>query len=292
MIRSTPVVSAEMKSRSLRLACADFTFPLLSLDQALDLICSLGFKGVDIGFFAAGGHLDISRELENPRLSARRLLRKLERRGLHLADLFLVPGRSFGEMSPNHPDATMRRRAREQFRQVVEYVRLAGGRHVGGLPGIPWKQERRVDSFERACEELAWRVEHARNHGVVYSVEPHIGSIAPRPRDAERLVNAVPGLTLTLDYTHFTRAGIPDADVEPLLKHASHFHCRGGRKGRLQCSFKDNTIDYTRVLEVMAKVGYRGYIALEYVWSPWEKCNEADTLSETILFRNFFSKPL
>ena len=36
-----------------------------------------------------------------------------------------------------------------------------------------------------------------------------------------------PGLTLTLDYTHFTRLGLPDADVEPLLKVASHFHVRG-----------------------------------------------------------------
>ncbi len=34
-----------------RLACADFTFPLLPHDKSLDLIAMLGFEGVDIGLF-------------------------------------------------------------------------------------------------------------------------------------------------------------------------------------------------------------------------------------------------
>jgi hypothetical protein len=33
--------------------------------------------------------------------------------------------------------------------------------------------------------------------------------------------------------------------------------------------------------------GYRGYLCLEYVWTEWENCNRADTLSETILFRDY-----
>src|SRR4051794_26852684 len=42
--RSNPVMK-------LKLACADFTFPLLSHDHALDLIAILNFQGVDIGLF-------------------------------------------------------------------------------------------------------------------------------------------------------------------------------------------------------------------------------------------------
>ena len=34
-----------------KLACADFTFPLLPHDQALALIAMLEFDGVDIGLF-------------------------------------------------------------------------------------------------------------------------------------------------------------------------------------------------------------------------------------------------
>ncbi len=115
-----------------------------------------------------------------------------------------------------------------------------------------------------------------------------MGSIAPRPRQALRLVESVPGLTLTLDYTHFTRCGLADRQIEPLVPHASHFHVRGARKGRLQAPLKDNTIDYDRVLQVLRGCGYRGYLGIEYVWIDWEHCNEVDNLSETILWRDFF----
>ncbi len=40
-----------------KLACADFTFPLLPHANALDLIAMLGIKGVDIGLFEDRSHL-------------------------------------------------------------------------------------------------------------------------------------------------------------------------------------------------------------------------------------------
>ena len=82
-----------------------------------------------------------------------------------------------------------------------------------------------ADSLARCHAELAWRVERARAAGIVMGVEPHLGSVAASPAAALRLVEAVPGLTFTLDYGHFARAGIPDREVEPLLAHASHFTC-------------------------------------------------------------------
>jgi sugar phosphate isomerase/epimerase len=121
----------------------------------------------------------------------------------------------------------------------------------------------------------------------VFSVEAHVGSLVPKPREAARLVSGVPGLTLTLDYTHFTRIGLPDAEIEPLVQLATHFHVRGARKDRLQASFKDNTIDYARVLSAMRASEYNGFLGIEYVWIDWEHCNESDNLSETILFRDF-----
>lgn len=97
----------------------------------------------------------------------------------------------------------------------------------------------------------------------------------------------MPGRTYSLDYGHFTRAGIPDAQVEPLIAHASYFHVRGARRGSIQATFRDNTIDFSRVVWVMKANGYGGYLSLEYVWNEWGKCNRVDNLSETILFRDY-----
>ena len=272
---------------ALRLSCADFTFPLLPHGHALDLIAALGLQGVDIGLFEARGHLEPSRELKSIGTSARRLRNELARRGLQLADVFLIPGRNFGELAANHPDAAVRRRARTQFERVVEYTVAAGGRHITALPGIAWPNEPRAESFQRSVTELAWRSAHARKSGVTYGVEPHLGSLIARPRDALALAAATPGLTFTLDYGHFTRAGHADRAVEPLLKYTSHFHCRGGNRRRLQAPFEENTIAFGRILRVMRRLGYRGFICLEYVWSEWEWCNGTDNLSETIRFRDF-----
>ena len=60
-------------------------------------------------------------------------------------------------------------------------------------------------------------------------------------------------------------------------------------KGRLQASFKENTIDYGRVLRAMRRTGYSGYIGVEYVWVEWEHCNECDNLSRGRSFSATFS---
>jgi sugar phosphate isomerase/epimerase len=268
-----------------RLACADFTFPQLPHDKSLDLIATLGFEGVDIGLFEGRSHLWPSRVFGDLKKSARELAGKLGDRGLALADLFLQTAPDFVSIAPNHPDAPIRRQARDWFERTIEFALECGGRHVSALPGVHFEGVAEAASWMRCIDELAWRCETAKGQGVTFSVEAHVGSILPTPDSAAQLVRSVPGLTLTLDYTHFTRSGLPDSDVEPLIALASHFHARGARPGRLQASLKENVIDYGRVLDVMRQVGYSGYIGVEYVWIDWEHCNEVDNLSETILMR-------
>ena len=274
-------------TRRLKLACADFTFPLLPHDRVLDLIAMLQFDGVDIGLFEGRSHLWPSAELKSPTKSGNRLCRKLTERGLKCADVFLQMNPSFTPYAINHPEAARRRSARDWFVRTLDYAATAGAKHVTTLPGVRFETEARSVSWERTRHELAWRTEQAQRRRIVFGVEAHVGSIAPDPQAALRLVRDVPGLTLTLDYTHFTRVGLPDSASEPLIPHASHFHARGASKGRLQAAFPSNTIDYARVVRLMRRADYRGYLGVEYVWIEWEHCNEVDNLSETIQMRDF-----
>jgi len=270
----------------LKLACADFSFPLLPHENALDLIAMLGISGVDLGLFERRSHLWPSKVFRQPARFAAALSKNLGDRGLHLADVFLQPAADFAALAANHPDPRRRKKARDLFLRTLEFTVRCGGNHVTTLPGIHSPGESNTESFKRCAADLAWRVETARQHGLIFSVEAHIGSIVPTPKEAARLVAMTPGLTLTLDYTHFTRIGLPDAEIEPLVQYASHFHARSGRRGRLQASFKENTIDYARVLRVMKTTSYRGHVGIEYVWIDWEHCNEVDNLSEAILLRD------
>lgn len=271
-----------------KLACADFTFPLLEHDAALDVIALLGFDGVDIGLFEGRSHLWPSRVFPRLVQNARELKKKLGDRGLRAADVFLQTAPEFVSLAPNQPDASPRRKARELYLRTLEFAAAVGSPHVSALPGVRFAEESAKDSFRRACDELAWRVEQAAAQELTFSVEAHVGSIVPRPAAALKLVEQTPGLTLTLDYTHFTKVGIPDDQIEPLVPHARHFHARGARRGRLQASFANNTIDYARVWQKLIEANYPGYVGIEYVWIDWEHCNEVDNLSETILWRDFF----
>ncbi|HSU53572.1 MAG TPA: sugar phosphate isomerase/epimerase [Candidatus Dormibacteraeota bacterium] len=276
----------------LKLACADFTFPLLSHDKVLDLIQLLEVDGVDIGLFEGRSHLWPSKVFRKAVRAGEELGRKLADRGLRCADVFLQMAPTFIPYAINHPETARRRRAREWFVKTLDYAAAAGSKHVTTLPGVVFEQEKRSESWARAVEELAWRVEQAHQRKLAFGVEAHVGSLAPTPKAALRLVSSVPGLTLTLDYTHFTRIGMPDSAIEPLVPHASHFHARAARKGRLQASFQTNTIDYRGVLRAMKKSGYAGYLGVEYVWIDWEHCNEVDNLSETIQLRDFLRKEM
>jgi sugar phosphate isomerase/epimerase len=243
---------------------------------------------VDIGLFEGRSHLVPSRELSDPAVSGEALHRRAADRGLQVADVFLQMDPDFAQYAANHPDVSRREKARDWYRRTCDYAQACRCSHVTALPGVLFDEVPSTDSLALCHDELAWRVELARDAGLVFGVEAHIGSIVPTPDKARELVAAVPGLTLTLDYTHFASRGIPDADVEPLIACASHFHARGARQGRLQSSFNENTIDYQRIVRVMQDTGYGGYIGIEYVWTDWERCNEVDNLSETILFRDFF----
>jgi sugar phosphate isomerase/epimerase len=270
----------------LKQACADFTFPLLPHCDALDVIARLGVKGVDIGLFRERSHIRPENVFNDIAGSARQLSLQIRDRGLEIADIFLQASTDFQSVAVNHPDANVRKQSREAFRKGLEFVARCNATHMTGLPGVNFEGESPADSLDRCASELAWRVDQAKAVGIVFSVEAHLGSLAPAPEIAAKLVEKTPGLTLTLDYGHFTYQGIADSVVEPLMAHASHFHARCARPKRLQAPLKDNAIDYAAILRAMKRTNYSGWVGLEYVWVDWEHCNEVDNLSETILLRD------
>jgi sugar phosphate isomerase/epimerase len=275
----------------MKLACADFAFPLLEHEQALALIAMLGVDGVDLAMMGNRSHLRPEVVREDVAAWTTRIRKRCDAHGLPIADFFLIPWTDFETLAPNHPDGTVLADAAELFRVMVRMAADVQAAGMTMLPGIAWPGESWEESFERAARELRWRVDEAAGLGVPLSVEPHLGSIADTPQRAQQLVDACPGLTLTLDYTHFVFQGIPEPEIEPLLRHARHFHARGAAEGRIQTTMRESTIDYDRVLDAMRELGYEGYVGLEYVWTPSEPGDpfdqsHNDNVSETILLRD------
>ena len=272
--------------KQIPLACADFSFPLLPHDLVFDLIARLGIEGVDLSIIASNSHLSVEEVLKRPSEWAKATLAKVTQRGLQVADVHFHPGTDLETFAVNNPDDSIRQRARGLFKQALEFAASCNAGHLTMYPGVRWNHESQDSSTERSAEELSWRVAEAARLGICLAVEPHVGSIIPSIKETRQLIDMVPGLTLTLDYTHFVCQGLSEEESEQLLPFASHFHARGGREGRLQSSMKENVIDYGRVLKKMKEINYPGFFELEYVWIDREHLNDVDVLSETILLRD------
>jgi sugar phosphate isomerase/epimerase len=266
-------------------SCADYTFPLLPPAKRFGLLQLLGFKHVDIGLFERNSGLTPSEFVADPKSFMRRLTSDLRGAGLRVSDVFLQTGLEPAVAAANDPSPLVRSRNREAFMLALDLCAALGCAHLTGLPGVWHKETKKADDRALAAEEACWRQRAAADAGVSYAIEAHAGSICSDIASTRSLLNAVPGLTLTLDYGHFVSAGIDSRAVHSLLPFASHIHVRGGAHGRLQTPARENEIDFAGMIRHLCGQRYKGFLAIEYVWVDWMQCNQTDNVSETILLR-------
>ena len=282
----------------MKLACADFSFPLLPHEDSVRLVSMLGVEGIDVALMGNRSHLRPEAIRGDLGGTARLLDERVRGVGLEFADMFVIPWSDFETMAPNHPDAKVREDAAALFRDMLELTVAVGAPGMTMLPGIDWPGESHEESLARSAQELGWRVEQARAAGVRFSIEPHVGSVVQAPAEAKRLVDMTPGLELTLDLTHFVFQGMAASEADVLVPHARHTHLRGAANGRLQTTLRANEIDYGRFVELLRASDYDGYAGIEYVWTPGEPpggpydLTNTDNVAETILMRDLVRERL
>ncbi|MBO9520601.1 MAG: sugar phosphate isomerase/epimerase [Nocardioidaceae bacterium] len=270
----------------MKLACSDYTFPLLTPEEACTLIASLGFEGVNVGVWGSITQLRADDAAADPAGTGRAVASLLRGHGLVPADVFLIANPDYSVLAVNHPDAGERQRSRDLFGRWLELAAEAGAEGLTVLPGLDFDGVPHEESLGRAAEELAHRVEAGAAAGLAVSVEPHIGSVVASPKDTIRLLELTPGLRLTLDHSHFAMQGYGVAELDPVLDRTRHLHARGARAERLQVGMKENVIDYEHVVGGLRDAGFDGFLITEYLWIDQGRCDECDTLSETILMRD------
>lgn len=271
-------------------SCSDYTFPLLASAQRFALLELLGFHSVDIGLFERNSGLRPAQLAADPRAFTKRLRSELRSASLHVSDVFLQTGLEPKIAAANDPSLLVRSRNRKMFQLAVELCADLSCSHLTGLPGVRHEGTSEVDDLALAHEEAAWRESVAAGAGIKYAIEPHVGSLCSDIAATQAFVDSVPGLTLTLDYGHFVAAGVPSGEIHSLLPYASHVHVRAGAPGKLQTTLDENTIDFAGIVSRLSKRRYRGYLAVEYVWTEWQQCNRTDNVSETLLLRRMLKE--
>ncbi len=125
-------------------------------------------------------------------------------------------------------------------------------------------------------------VDHGGRYDVEHRPEPHGESAIGNLPRCQQMLEDVPGLMISLDYSHFMPQGHSEEEVDVLIPRAGHVHARQANRERLQCRMEDGIIDFGHILGALEKHGYDGNVALEYVFVNYRGCYDVDVITETL----------
>lgn len=261
----------------IKIACHAWAYNNLSFNDAIGTIARLGFRYIDLG---SGPHLDVGRAAAYPQAEADRILSMLDEFDLEITDLYLMMPHT------NAPDPAKREAHLTLFERLVPFAEALSTPGITISPGII--QPDGLDhSLARAVPALLRMLQAAENTDLRISFEPHMDSVAQRPEHALLLLEAVPGLSVTLDYAHFVTQGIVRREIEPLMEHIAHVQMRQARRGVLQTTYSDGTIDILQLVEDLYEAGYRGTLTVEYMTTfGWHGMQQVSINRETVRTRD------
>lgn len=277
----------------IRVAGSTFAFGDMGLEESCDILKGLGFDLADVGAsgwstFTAYVPQQVVQNPDDPDGESERIRGIMETKGIGVSELFIC---DFGQ-AINHPDEAERERSRKLFGQFSEIAGKAGFESVMMLPGNVHEDlgQSYEQAFATSVEEYKWMVDTAQKNGVLLNFEPCIMSIALEPAQAERLVEAVPGVGYTLDYAHQVQMGLTNEGIEPMHAHARHFHVKQSAQGEFEVKTDapNGVIDFERMGRKLLSDGYDGVVTVEFVAAPdvieagWDMAVETGKMKQVI----------
>ncbi len=241
-------------------SCHTWSFTDLTLTEALGTIARLGFRYADLG---SGIHFNPVKAVADPRRVAADIVADLRVYNLKLADVFLLLPRI------SDPDEAVRRYEIDQFKALLPVMRGIGAPGVTLSPGVSQPDTDPDETRQHIIDALT-EMSDAAGDDLSISIEPHVDTVIQTPDEALALVEAVPGLSLTLDWAHFFYRGVRIREMTPLLPQTRHVHIRQASRDKLQtpAEGKDAAIDLPAVLRALQNAQYHGVICVEYLPTP------------------------
>jgi sugar phosphate isomerase/epimerase len=269
----------------MQFTCTSWSWSLLSFADVVRMMSMLGFRAIDVGAFASWAHFEPDDLAQRPEPVIAELNEIKQREQVALTDLIVTFGPDLDQQSVNDPDQAVRDKNLETFKRLVWFCQQVGIPGITVLPGIVHESIGRDASLDLAINELARLADAGHQGGLRVGFEPHFESISESPTDALKVVQAVPHLTFTLDYSHFIGQNYTEAQIDPLLEHTGHFHVRQAKPGVFQSRGHEGSINFDRILSRLEDLSYAGCVSFEYVWELWQDNDRVDVLSETILLK-------
>jgi sugar phosphate isomerase/epimerase len=220
-------------------SCSTLCFSREPLESALRHVADLEFDKIELALVEGGTHLQPSEVAENLDQAIHRL-----RHGPSLTPAAL--DLDFGAVAADDP----------AFRKRFEAIcRMAKALTVAVLtiPAAPLGS-----SFDDEVKRLTALAGHAMRQGLVLAVPTHSRTLTADPAAAVALCQAVPGLGLTLDPSHYIQGPNRNADFDAVYPYVQNVHLRDTGKGpdEFQVRIGQGEVEYGRIVNLLERYGY------------------------------------
>jgi sugar phosphate isomerase/epimerase len=244
----------------MKAACSTAGFTKLPLDDALQNIRGLGFDFVDLLMMEGWAHINPSELVADPVSKARRVAEMLKEN-----ELTAIGINANVSSAINSPDPEHQKQNRAELEALAIFARDIGIPVVVLQPGHVDPDRGLEKSQEASIKALREMADIARKYDRILAIETHVNSVAERYEDTLKMVDAITGLKLAYDPSHFVMTEQKLADSEPLLHHTAHVHLRNAVVGNFQAAMDKGILDFDWVLGALKRHGYKGCVAIEYI---------------------------
>ncbi|MGH9616106.1 MAG: sugar phosphate isomerase/epimerase family protein [Acidobacteriaceae bacterium] len=241
---------------------------------------ALNIPSLDVGYFYRSA-LDRSRVLEEPEKYADEVVRSI---GASPSNFFHLFGQTIQDR--NLADSSSAQENFVDFAKALRFCVACGIPSIMVLPGVVNPGQSRGEALDASSATLAHLQSMAAKANVLLTIEAHVHSYLESPEQTLKLLEMVPGLRLTLDYSHFLCLGYRQEEIDELAPYAAHVHLRQARAGVLQARLEMGTLNFNAILGVLRDADYSGFLALECVHQEYMNTLFEDVLSETIKLRD------
>jgi len=231
-------------------ACSTLCFAREPLETALLQIAELEFDKFELALVETVEHILPSEACDNPELALQRL-----RQGPSL-----IPSSIYVDLGGD-PTSSL------SWKRFEGLCRLAKSLSVAVLTVHASGTETPIDDEVKRLTSLAG---YAQREGLVLALLTHSQTLTADPQAAVELCQAVPGLGLTLDPSHFLQGPNPGADFDMVFPYVQNVHLRdtGSAPGEFQVRVGQGRIDYARIVTQLQRYGYNRSLTVAIVDRP------------------------
>ena len=250
-----------MQPRHSPFSACTFITPGQDLEKGLSDVRKLGVTIADFGVGDHVAHEPLAGILAAPRARGKVFAEVAANTGIQLSQALLV---NFGPPT-NAPEPEKRDIIDKNLPPLLEFLVEAGVSSLMVTAGPRHASLSWEECFQLAVDGLSRYARLSEGRGILVCLEPDVDSFLRNPTEALALLEAVSGIGLTLDLSHFICRSIAQSDVECLLPRTHLVHVRQASPGLIVDHWNTGTIDFTRLVHQLEAAHFNGEYCVEYL---------------------------